>query len=575
MHEYAVLGRLTDYSADHFLPRPDYRNDPVRWIGDRLGETVWSGQTAVAESVRDNRYTAVRSGHDVGKSYIASRLGAWWLDAHPPGEAFLVTTAPSAAQVSAILWREITRAHSAARKHSRPLRGKVTRAGYPQWHIDGELVGYGRKPADYEQSAFQGIHARYVLVIMDEAGGIPRALYDAVDALATNQYARVLAIGNPDDASNHFATVCRPDSGWDVMHLDCLRSPNLTREAVAPFPALMALMEAESIRPSQERVPDRIRPLLVSAQWVAERIHRWAGVTPEMVTTWAETGEDVGQNVRTRCAASPLFQVKVRGEFSDPGDHNVIPLGWAQQAMNRWRDLRWQHQDDWLRFGDSQPGRRVAGVDVAREGADETCVFLRQGRLGIEFRRYPKQDTMETVDRVREHVGMFTGAQAVVDAIGIGAGVVDRLRQMKREGSVIADVVAFTASERSDRRDLSGSFRFRNDRAAAWWHLRELLDPARGSDVCLPYDDQLLADLTTPQWYMHQGSILTVEPKEDIRKRLGRSPDVGDACVMAFWVAGTPLPLVERPSEVVSAFDMSLEEWVADMPYGASEWRPT
>src|SRR4051812_2227197 len=136
----------------------------------------------------------------MGKSFIASRIIAWWIDSHPVGEAFVVSTAPSAAQVSAIMWREVAKIHRAA-----DLEGKINRAGYPQWYIGPELVGYGRKPADYEQSAFQGIHAKYVLVVIDEACGVPRHLYDAIDALVTNQNCRVLAIGNPDDAASHFA----------------------------------------------------------------------------------------------------------------------------------------------------------------------------------------------------------------------------------------------------------------------------------------------------------------------------------------------------------------------------------
>jgi hypothetical protein len=66
-----------------------------------------------------------------------------------------------------------------------------------KWYIGNELVAYGRTPADYDPAAFQGIHARYVLVIIDEAGGLPKSIFDAVDALATNVDARVVAVGNP------------------------------------------------------------------------------------------------------------------------------------------------------------------------------------------------------------------------------------------------------------------------------------------------------------------------------------------------------------------------------------------
>jgi hypothetical protein len=109
-------------AIDIFDPKPDpYLNDPARWVNDKLGEYLWSKQVEIMESVRDNRRTAVRSCHGPGKSYTASRVACWWNDVHPLGSAFLVTTAPSWAQVEAILWREIRRAHRIG-----GLRGRIS-----------------------------------------------------------------------------------------------------------------------------------------------------------------------------------------------------------------------------------------------------------------------------------------------------------------------------------------------------------------------------------------------------------------------------------------------------------------
>src|SRR5690606_787786 len=72
-----------------------YRDDPVAWVSERLDESMWSKQAEIFRSVADNRRTAVKSCHGVGKSHLASRAVAWWLDVHGPGEAFVVTTAPT------------------------------------------------------------------------------------------------------------------------------------------------------------------------------------------------------------------------------------------------------------------------------------------------------------------------------------------------------------------------------------------------------------------------------------------------------------------------------------------------
>jgi hypothetical protein len=142
----------------------------------------------MAQSVVENRYSAFKASYDVSKSHTMSRLALWWIDVHPPGEAFVVTTALTIPQVEAILWRYMGNAH---RKAGLPARITLD----ARWYIGNELVAYGRKPADYDPAAFEGIHARYVLAIIDEGGGVPKSIFDAVDALATNIDARVVAVG--------------------------------------------------------------------------------------------------------------------------------------------------------------------------------------------------------------------------------------------------------------------------------------------------------------------------------------------------------------------------------------------
>src|SRR5690606_8042107 len=160
----------------------------------------------IVESVVEHRRTAVKSCHGAGKSWTAGMLAAWWIDTHPPGEAIVVSTAPTYKQVHAVLWEEIRKQH---RTGDRP--GTVLQTD--EWKIGDVLVGMGRKPADHDAHGFQGIHRRYVLAILDEACGIPDALWTAVEAITTNADCRILAIGNPDDPATEFGNVCKPGSG--------------------------------------------------------------------------------------------------------------------------------------------------------------------------------------------------------------------------------------------------------------------------------------------------------------------------------------------------------------------------
>lgn len=345
--------------AEPAKPLTDFRADPVGFVAAILGETLWSRQRDIAEALRDHRRVAVPSCHDAGKSFLASRLAAWWIATRAPGESFVVTSAPTNAQVKAILWREIKRAHRIGK-----LPGTVNRS---EWLIDGELVGYGRKPNDWDMTGFQGIHAARVLVIFDEASGVPQALWDAAETLITNEDSRLLAIGNPDDPAGPFARACAPGGGFLTLPIDALNTPNLT----------------------DEPIPEALRPLLVSPLWVEEMRVRW--------------GEE-----------SPLWQAKVRGRFPDIADDRLLSPALLQQAVSA---------------QGSAEDPVVLGADIARFGRDETVLVLRRGDRAEIYAAFHKQDTMATVGRIID-AWRATGAVAIqVDDAGVGGGVTDRLRE--------------------------------------------------------------------------------------------------------------------------------------------------
>ena len=139
---------------------------------------------------------------------------------------------------------------------------------------------------------------------------------------------------------------------------------------------------------------------------------------------------------------------------------------------------------------------------------------------------------MSTTGRVAGILDADPKATAIVDVIGIGAGVYDKLRESGHRAE------PFNASAGTRRKDASNEFGFTATRSAAWWNLRELLDLSRGAEVALPPDDELVGDLTAPHWRITSGAKIQVESKDDIRKRIGRSTDRADAVVQALWGSG-------------------------------------
>ncbi len=465
-----------DQQVDRFAP---YTFDPSGFVTHALREHVWSKQEVILNSIRDNRHTAVKSCHGPGKSFIVARAVTWWLSVHEPGTAFVVTTAPSFPQVRAILWREIGRAYRKGK-----LPGRVNQT---EWFIGRgsehystpfageEMVAFGRKPADTDPTAFQGIHAAHVLVVFDEACGIPKELWDAAEGLITNTDSRIIAIGNPDNPATEFAEVCKPGSGWNTITISAFDTPNFTGEPIPPY----------------------LEPLLVTPQWAEERRIKW--------------GE-----------SSPLYKSKVLGEFPEDATDGVVPWSWV--ARSRYEETPDYSPDDLLPV--------ELGVDVGA-GGDLTVIRERRGRVaGRSWRALTKEST-EAVGEVMRAIRETGATRVKVDVIGIGWGVVGRLKELRRDDHHHAEIVGVNvAAEPSDKAA------YNKLRDEIWWQARERSQVAAWdlSNV----DDETITQLIAPTYQLDSRGRIQVEPKADTIKRIDHSPDDADALNLAFYEPPKP-----------------------------------
>jgi hypothetical protein len=444
-------------------------DDPVTWAKERCGIHLWSRQAEIARALMANKRVAVQSAHGIGKSFLAATLAAYWVDVHPADDVMVVTTAPSLDQVHAILWEEIRGLHDRI-----GLPGVVQRTD--RWIVGDRLVAMGRKPPDYNESAFQGIHRKYVLVILDEACGIPSWLWTAVETITTASTCRILAIGNPDDPNSQFRKVCQENPNWKSFKISCFDSPNFTGEDV----------------------PERVRDLLTPVQWQLDRAREW--------------GED-----------NPLYISKVRGEF--PTDHP-----WS---IVRLSDI----------FACRIPGTPRSreelvpvqlGIDVGG-GGDETVIRERRGMVaGREWRE--RSDKPESVARLALHAIRETDATAVaVDSIGIGHGVVGELRNLRELGAHKAKIHAVNVSEKA-----KDPLKYYNLRSQLWWECGRVSAEQRTFDLSqMENADTTVAQLLEPQYSHDIRGRIKVEAKDELKKRLGRSPDNADALLLAYYVPGS------------------------------------
>ena len=448
-------------------PTVKWRRDPVRWLHERAGAETWSKQREIIESVRDHHNTAVHSCHEVGKSWIAAATAAWWLDTHPIGEARVVTTAPTQAQVEAILWNEINGFHDRA--------GLAGRLNLTEWYFGKYLAGLGRKPSEHSPAAFQGLHARYLLLILDEAYGIPKNIWDGGSTLAANEHSRILVIGNPD-GPGEFEEVCRPDSGWNVIHIGANHSPNFTGERVSQF----------------------LRDMLIHPRWVAERAKKW--------------GKE-----------SALFQSKCEGVFPRGGDpFAVIRYDWARTCQL-------------MDFPYGEPVE--AGIDVGA-GGDRTYIQERRGLRAGRSLSFIDPDPIRTAGELVNTLKEWGVTRAKIDSTGIGWALAGTLKNESSRHNP-------TGPRGHDAEIIPVNFgagptegmetKYLNKRAEVWWGGRERSRPGVETWDLSEIEDDVINELCAAKYEVldNHGKV-KIEPKKEIIKRLGFSPDAAEALLLAF-----------------------------------------
>ena len=482
-----------------------YRNDPVLWAKEVLGIHLWSKQRDIAYSVRDNKRVAVKSCHNAGKSKLAAIIACWWIATHPIGEAIVVTTAPTYQQVHGIIWREIGKHHELSANNGQPLPGNITASD--KWNIihNGTLfqAGWGRKPADTNIHGFQGVHERYVLVIVDEACGINESLWTAIEAITTTGDARILAIGNPDDPNTQFGKIfndSKVSAEWVLNTISAFDTPNLARnflnDKTSPHYA-SAIADKD--------FPEDLRPLMLQEATVES----WRA-------QWGET--------------DPRWKSKILGEFPDQSENSLF----SQADVNRAVET--------VVIPDHN-SRPVLGVDLARFGNDISAIYSvetgtvyevddeghktptqRRGKLIRQVKTWAKADGVEAA-RLIHQTALETGATEVrIDVGGLGAPIKDQV-------SVLADTT-YAVIGMNGSGPTPDSYHWLN--ARAWWH-DSLREQMHTGTIDIDYnDDKLKNELLGIRYHFkNRYRALQVESKDDMAARNVKSPDHSDAVVYA------------------------------------------
>lgn len=460
-------------SNEHTWPSTHYQADPLAFFRNVLGVEPWSRQVEVIEAVRDYPRVAVASGHKVSKSHTAAGIALWFYSSF--ADARVVMTSVTSRQVDAILWRELRMMRSRGQSKTGVLidgnLAQLARSGLKSADFR-EVVGFTAKDAE----AVAGISGANLLYILDEASGIPDKIFEAIEGNRAGG-ARVVMFSNPTRTTGEFFDAFhKKQDFYKTIQISSEETPNV--------------IEGRAVIPG-----------LAERGWIDEKRKEW--------------GED-----------SPLYKVRIKGEFCTTEDGKIVSLHDIAMAEARWHDL-------------PAEGRLHIGIDPAGpgDGGDETVFAIRRGLKILELRAFRSLTESQILTQGLAIASEFREGREqrplfVIDREGpIGSRVFGLFRAREDNAPETLQVMGVRASDRAYREPHI----YDRCRDEIWANTARWITKEGGS---IPEDTKLSRELHCPEWEAQLSGKLKASSKDKMKKELGRSPDRADAVALAVWPAG-------------------------------------
>lgn len=484
-----------------------WRADWNKFVREALGVTLDREQQEILSSVQFNPRTSVASGTARGKDFVAACAAVSFLYLTPRWNTRkelventkVALTAPTDRQVKNIMIPEVSRLYNRAKQRGIVLPGRLNAYDIRTDNEEWFLTGF--KADEHNHEAWSGFHAVHTMFVITEASGIGDDTFSAIEGNLQGD-SRILLVFNPNTPVGYAARSQRGDR-WAKFRLNSLTAPNV--------------LQRRLVIPGQ-----------VDYEWVVDKVKEWC--TPICTEDRTEEFDDFefeGKWYRPE----DLFRKKVLGKFPKVSDDVLIPQQWIEAAQERWKLAQGKEPvSDEL---------RLLGVDVAGMGRDSTVFCERKGRWVAELQSRNsggQADHMavagDIAARRRRHPRMLVS----IDTIGEGAGVYSRCLEIDDKRYIISCKYS-EGAKRFDRdlSDITGQYKFINMRAYLFWCVRDWLNPKNETGAMLPPDSQLAEEATEIRWFFRSDGKIIIEPKEDIKKRLGRSPDKFDALANTFY----------------------------------------
>ena len=430
-----------------------WREDPVAFVRENFEVEPDAWQVDALTYYSRHQRLAMKACKGPGKSAVLAWIALHFMTVWPMPKG--ACTSISLENLRDGLWSEIAKWYNRSTFLKQAFQFTKTRLVGKEapdtWWLSARAWS---RSADKAQQAdtLAGLHADYILFLIDEAGGVPDSVMAAAEAaLSTGIVCKIVLAGNPTMLSGPLYRACTKETHlWKIVEIT--GDPD-----------------------------DKKRSPRISVEWARQQIEKY--------------GRD-----------NPWVLVNVFGKFPPSSLDALLGIDDCNESIRRNPKVE-----------DFHFSPKILGVDVARFGDDRSVIFPRQGICAFEPRVFRNLDNMTLASQIAKAYNKWDADAIIVDSGG-GAGVIDRLRQLGYDPIE----VNFGSRPRSPK--------YQN-RRAEMLHAMSLWVKETG---CIPDDDELVDELVAPTYWYTPTGTMAIEPKDSVKERLGKSPDLADALALTF-----------------------------------------
>lgn len=539
----ARIQSIEEQALEFAKQRQEWKNNPIEFFNEVLGIKLPLHQKRMLLDCLKHNRIAICTGNSIGKSFIIGALAFFWfftnVSDEPDDSTVCIITSVIFSQVKRSIMANLKHFAKRADAYVKRRFGEEYTFLSKEFSESPNTVEYWYNELSYimgistdNSNAISGIHATRLMIIFDEAQGIPESTYSGFRGVLQSGTSKQILLGNPtlpNGPTGEFYNAMQSESEFHSIFISAFETPNFIETGITLDSMLLPDSDPESWRNKLDKYCGTNYKEAVKN----DEIGLWEDTVIKKMPFTNLVNPISAFNVLKSCGMNPDqydFLTRIRALFPSGEGNCVINQQWLEDSM-----------DDYSNPEKHESGIRSMGVDISGGlGRDFSTIAVRDGNKVIFLDEY-QLNAPDLEDKIIELYNEYGCEYCCVERDGIGKPIYDHLEYRDviniipiNSGGSAGFEDPLSYEEETLTKEAKELYNRKRDEL--WFNLRNLLNPYTNQyPVLVPKNYKLKRHLMCATWKKGGTSNkIQVSPKDEMRKKIKESPDLADAIIFAF-----------------------------------------